>query len=188
MTADVAGSGEPSTAVPRARALLRRWPSTVAVGLCLLSWGVDVELFGQLLVLLPMMYVVMLVLPRRANWPLLLVASTAFVGLQEQDVVDARLVVFVVAAGALAVAALGHGATRRQVVVQAAGMAAFGAVAVVGLTLAPGPAGYVIAAGWLLHAAWDAAHLGSGAVVSRSYAEWCLVVDLLVGAQLLLLA
>ncbi|MGQ0574969.1 MAG: hypothetical protein ACT4RN_12290 [Pseudonocardia sp.] len=39
-------------------------------------------------------------------------------------------------------------------------------------------------AGWLAHGIWDFAHLRADTVVSRSYAEWCGVVDVLVAVGL----
>jgi hypothetical protein len=39
--------------------------------------------------------------------------------------------------------------------------------------------GYLLAAGWFGHAAWDVAHYRADKVVSRSFAEWCAVFDAL---------
>jgi hypothetical protein len=50
---------------------------------------------------------------------------------------------------------------------------------------------YIAAAGWIGHAAWDVAHHRdlsrheAVGVVPRGYAEFCIVVDLLVGASLI---
>ena len=55
-----------------------------------------------------------------------------------------------------------------------------------GLTVAPEVARYVLAAGWFGHGVWDLVHLRRDAVVSRSYAEWCGVLDVLIAAELLL--
>lgn len=43
---------------------------------------------------------------------------------------------------------------------------------------------YVVAAGWFLHGVWDTVHLRLDRVVSRSYAEFCGVFDILVGVGL----
>jgi hypothetical protein len=43
---------------------------------------------------------------------------------------------------------------------------------------------WLVAAGWLTHAAWDVVHLRRDAVIARSFAEWCAVVDVLVAVQL----
>ena len=57
-----------------------------------------------------------------------------------------------------------------------------------GLTAAPDVARYVLAAGWLGHGVWDLVHLRRRAVVSRSYAQWCGVVDIVMAAELLIAA
>jgi hypothetical protein len=44
-----------------------------------------------------------------------------------------------------------------------------------------------VAAGWFLHGLWDFVHLRRNAVVSRSYAEWCGVVDILIAVRLVFL-
>ena len=46
---------------------------------------------------------------------------------------------------------------------------------------------YVVAAGWFGHAAWDLAHLRADKVVSRSFAEWCTVFDILRAIGILVL-
>lgn len=43
----------------------------------------------------------------------------------------------------------------------------------------------VIAAGWAAHGMWDLWHLRRDQVVSRSYAQWCGVFDILMAIQLL---
>jgi hypothetical protein len=45
---------------------------------------------------------------------------------------------------------------------------------------------YLVAAGLIAHAAWDAFHYVRDRVVARSYAEFCAVLDLLVGATVLI--
>ncbi|WP_371784497.1 hypothetical protein [Streptosporangium subroseum] len=45
-----------------------------------------------------------------------------------------------------------------------------------------------MAAGLLGHAAWDAAHWRADRVVTRPFAEWCGVLDLLLGLAVLFLA
>ncbi|MEV4513130.1 hypothetical protein AB0K00_29670 [Dactylosporangium sp. NPDC049525] len=70
-------------------------------------------------------------------------------------------------------------ARRRQV----AGVALFTAVALAALLLDPAIGQYVLAAGWVGHAAWDWAHR-DGSVVPRWYVDFCLPLDLLVAASL----
>jgi hypothetical protein len=61
----------------------------------------------------------------------------------------------------------------------------FGAVAIAAVAAAPAAAPYVLAAGWLAHAAWDVVHHRIGRVVPRWYAETCLVADLSIATALL---
>ncbi|MGQ0717790.1 MAG: hypothetical protein ACT4NP_10855 [Pseudonocardiales bacterium] len=81
-----------------------------------------------------------------------------------------------------------HGRNRQaSFQLQIVGMIAFGALALAGLVVAPDVARYVVAAGWFAHGLWDFAHLRADAVVSRSFAEWCGVVDVLIAAELVIL-
>ncbi|MCT9084173.1 hypothetical protein [Streptomyces fulvoviolaceus] len=75
--------------------------------------------------------------------------------------------------------------TPGALTLQAAGLLAFGAVALVAVAVDDTVARYVLAAGWLGHAVWDVVHHRSGKVVPRAWAEWCFVVDLLGAAALL---
>lgn len=82
-------------------------------------------------------------------------------------------------------AARGELADRRFLTAQTAAVLGFGALAVVAATLAPEPARYVLAAGWLAHATWDAVHHRLGRGVPRWYAEACLATDVLFAVALL---
>jgi hypothetical protein len=96
----------------------------------------------------------------------------------------------------LALAYLALGAARGQLhdarvlAVQLAGLATFSLVALVAIVVDPQAGHYVVAAGWFGHAIWDVAHHrdlndhAGTAVVPRGYAEVCFVLDLLVGASL----
>jgi hypothetical protein len=55
----------------------------------------------------------------------------------------------------------------------------------VALYVEPDLGGMLVAIGLLGHAAWDAVHYVRNRVVTRSYAEFCAVVDLLVGAAVI---
>ncbi|MFJ4776191.1 hypothetical protein [Streptomyces sp. NPDC088762] len=72
--------------------------------------------------------------------------------------------------------------------VQAAALAAFAALALVSFTVDRTAGLYVVAGGWLLHAAWDFAHHRVGRVVPRAWSEWCGVVDLFGAVAILLTA
>jgi hypothetical protein len=166
--------------------LLRRWPTALAVGLEVVSWGIGTVRAGQILPLLPALYVVVTVLRRRgASWPVLVASFVLLVGLQLQTVVQPTIAI-VALATAVALVGLRRRSGRAELGVQVAGLVLFGGLAVLGLVVAPETARYVLAAGWLGHGIWDLVHLRRDAVVSRSYAEWCGVLDILIAAELLL--
>ncbi|WP_432506507.1 hypothetical protein [Kineococcus arenarius] len=80
---------------------------------------------------------------------------------------------------------LGDLGDRRMLSAQSAAVLAFGAVAITASAVDLDVARYVLAAGWLAHAAWDLAHHRLGRVVPRWYAETCLIADLTIAAALL---
>lgn len=185
------GVTEPTTLVaPRPRSpirfLLRRWPTALAIALEVVSWGIGAVRAGQILPLLPALYVVVAVLRRRgASWPVLVASFGLLVLLQLQTVVEPTVAILALAT-AVALVGLRRRPGRAELRVQLAGLALFSGLALVGLTVAPETARYVLAAGWLGHGIWDLVHLRRDAVVSRSYAEWCGVLDVLIAAELLL--
>ncbi|MFC3688837.1 hypothetical protein [Aquipuribacter hungaricus] len=201
LTAPAAGRAAPPLLV-----LLRRWPTALAVGLAAALWGVDTVTAAQLLPVLPLLYVVLAVLQRpRASWPALLVSVVALGALQSRGTVDHVLAVTTVAAVVALAGAVHHGrdrgtdlgshpgrqpgghAGRALLARQVVGYVLFAGVAVVALLAAPDVGRWVLAVGWLGHGVWDLVHLRRREVVSRSYAEWCGALDVLVALQLVLL-
>jgi hypothetical protein len=75
--------------------------------------------------------------------------------------------------------------SRPLLSLQTAAVLGFGAIAIAAVAADPGVARYVLAAGWLAHAAWDIAHHRADRVVPRWYAETCLVSDLIIATALL---
>ncbi|MGW7052236.1 hypothetical protein [Streptomyces sp. NPDC054887] len=65
----------------------------------------------------------------------------------------------------------------RVLALQIAGLVGFAAVALIAVTADETFGLYLLAAGWLGHAAWDFVHHRSGRVVPRAWSEWCCVVD-----------
>jgi hypothetical protein len=172
-------------------ALARRWPTALGAVV-----GVD-SLFGEVtgdttrtfagvLPLLPLLYVVVLLLGRRHwTWPVLFAGLGVVVALRLQDRVEPAVVLLALALGA-ATWGVGHGRHReREFRIQVAGMAGFAALAVAGLAVDPDLARYLVAAGWIGHGVWDYVHLALDRVVARSFAEWCGVVDVLIGTSLI---
>jgi hypothetical protein len=64
-------------------------------------------------------------------------------------------------------------------------MLAFGSTVLVALYVDPDLGGKLVAIAILGRVAWDAYHFLRNRVVSRSYAEFCAVFDLLLGAAIL---
>lgn len=168
------------------RALARRWPLFVAVACAVVSWGIDVVTAGQLLPVLPLIYVIMATIRRRqVTWIVLIVSVPGFSLLGAQPWIDPTVGILSVAAAMVLTGALAH-TGRREVWIQTVGMIIFAGVAVLGLTVAPEIGRVVLAVGWFGHGIWDLWHLRRDRVVSRSYAEWCGVLDILMAVQLVL--
>ena len=98
-------------------------------------------------------------------------------------------VVFLVAALVFLALGAARGLLRKPggVTLQTAVMLDFGSTALVALYVDPNLGGTLVAIALIGHAAWDAYHLLRNRVVSRSYAEFCAVVDLLLGGAILFL-
>jgi hypothetical protein len=183
-----------TTPAPRVFTFLaRRWPTLLAVALVadnLFGEVTDAATlrFAEAMLLLPLLYVVLAVVRRRAaTWPVLVGLLALFVGLQLHDAVPTVPTVPVLLAVALGASlwGVGHqlhreGDFRRQL----AGMAGFGALAVTALLVDPDLTRYLVAAGWFAHGVWDAVHLVRNRVVARSFAEWCAVVDVTIAVSL----
>ena len=164
--------------------LRSRWPTALAIALAaFVLAGDDVQQsVSELVPLLALEYLIVAKLGRReATWPVVGVLS---VGIFAVEALDALPLPAVLAAVALVVlvwsAVDGQLFRSGEFRLQALGMVGFGALALVGLAVDPDVGRYVVAAAWLLHGVWDFVHLRRDKVVSRSYAEWCGVVDILV--------
>ena len=181
------------------RALLHRWPTALALALMIALFGSDsgdlndtVTGYGELLPLLPLLYVVVGQTGRPGvTWPVLGAGTVAVLALQAQDVLSPSHVLVGVALAVLlwgTVRGAPHG--RATLGIQAAGTLAFGAFALAGRAVDPELGRHLVAAGWFLHGVWDLAHLllaRLGGVVARTFAEWCAVVDVLVAVELVFL-
>ena len=174
---------------PRVAAVLHRWPTWLAIAMAaVLAPGSTVGELADVLPLLAFGYLAAAALQRRrATWLLAIGVSAAWAVLRLQDLVD-PLAVLIVAALALLLWGAVRGRLRRgALLVEAAGMVGFTAVALAAVSVDPNLGRFVVAAGWFGHAAWDFAHLRADRVVSRSFAEWCAVFDVLRAVGILLL-
>jgi hypothetical protein len=181
--------------------LKQRWPTALAIASAVLilrdvaSEGSNEAVggLGEVLLLLPLLYLVIAKLQRRrASWLVLGVLLAALVALQVLAVV-APAAVFVAVAliiliwGAVDGQLHQPGQSTAMFRLQALGMIGFGALALLGLAVDPDLGRYLVAAGWFLHGIWDFVHLRLDKVVARSYAEACGVLDILVAAGLVFL-
>lgn len=174
-------------------AVLRRWPTGLALAMSALSLGgtdspEGVASLSQALLLLPLLYLVVAKLRRReASWPTLVILIVPFIALRALDVIPPTAVFTTLALIVLLWGAI-DGELRRPGAfrVQALGMLGFGALALAGLIVDPDVGRYLVAAGFFFHGVWDFVHLKLDKVVSRSYAEWCGVLDVIIAIELLL--
>ena len=170
-------------------AIKHRWPTWLAIALAALTvGGSTVESLADVLPMLAFFYLAAAVLQRRqATWLVAVATVAAFAALRLQDWVD-PVVAFSVAALALMLWGAVRGRLRRGTfVVEMAGMVGFTAIALAAVSVDPDLGRTIVAAGWFCHAAWDFAHLRADKVVSRSFAEWCTVFDVLRAVGILLL-
>ncbi|MEH1122986.1 hypothetical protein [Micromonospora sp. CPCC 206061] len=176
------------------RWILRRWPAAAAVALAVLTAGGSdtsstVTAMGEILPILPLLYVLVAKLRKRAaSWPILIGGSAVLFGLKLLDVVSPAVFFVLVALLVFLWGAIDGDLRRsRELQLQALGMVGFGVLALVGLAVDPDLGRYIVGAGWLLHGIWDFVHLHRDKTVARSYAEWCGVLDILIGLELMLL-
>lgn len=142
---------------------------------------------AALTMLMPVVYLGAAALDRRRfAWVVLLagVGVLTFIPSSSEVVpsvgfLAAALVFFVVGAA--------RGELRKPggLALQTVGVLVFGSTVLAALYVDPDLGGYLVASALLGHAAWDAYHYLRDRVVTRSYAEWCAVVDLLAGTAVL---
>ncbi|MER7334406.1 MULTISPECIES: hypothetical protein [unclassified Micromonospora] len=169
--------------------------------------GADALLLGSHLLMLPAM--ALAVLRRRAEyarhpatapavarhrlvaalarrWPTGLALLMTLDMLLSPSVLPALFLLALPAAYLVIGAARGQLGERRVLVLQVAGLAGWAALALAATVVDHGLAGWLVAAGWFGHAAWDVVHHRANRVVPRGYAEWCAVIDTVVGVAVVL--
>ena len=171
-------------------AIARRWPTWVALASAAISLS-DFEggLEYVIIFVLPAAgYLFLAVVDRpRITWAVVAAALAMVVALRLLGIDPWPPLA--VAALALAAAGMIIGPLRRPGIyaLQLPGALAFMAF---GITVLGTPAtigGYLVAVGLVGHAAWDAVHWRANKIVSRSFAEWCGVLDLVLGVGVLVL-
>ena len=173
-------------------ALMHRWPTALGIALAPLA-AFDLQdvqealEFAALTVLMALVYLGAAALDRRRSaWIILLAGLTLLVFMPSTWGVIPS-VVFLVVALVFLVLGVARGQVQRPggLRLQTVGMVAFGSTVLVALYVDPDLGGKLVAIAILGHAAWDAYHYLRDWVVTRSYAEFCAVVDLLLGAAIL---
>ncbi|MEU6861293.1 hypothetical protein AB0B28_20770 [Glycomyces sp. NPDC046736] len=171
----------PDTARPL-DTVLRRWPSVAGVAFAtFVAWGLASG--GDLAPVLTASAFVYLgaaaVGRRGAAWPLFFVTFVV-IGVASFTTYEDSAVWILVALGAvLLVFGLQRGEGRPFAGLPLQGLAAlaFCGAAAAALLVGGDLAAYLVAAGLLAHAAWDVYHHRVERVVSRSLAEFCVVLD-----------
>ncbi|GAA1076166.1 hypothetical protein GCM10009605_11070 [Nocardiopsis composta] len=147
----------------------------------------EVHELSEILLLLPLLYLVVAKLHRRwTTWPLLAAGFALVLGLRLVELIPLPAVLPAIALVVLVWGAADGDLFRSGTFqVQALGTLAFMAAGLAGLAIAPEAARYLVAAGWFFHGVWDLVHLRLDRAVSRSFAEWCAVIDIWIAAELL---
>jgi hypothetical protein len=168
--------------------LIHRWPTVLGIAFAILI-ALGLERGSKLYFLLFIVGLGYLV-PAALNRPwaawVVFVLSLPFIAAM-------RLLGVEPAAGLLAVALIflivgvvrGQWRTRWGMPLQTAGMIAWAAIGLTVLFVSPNIGGYLVAAGLIGHAVWDIVHYWTNRVAARTYAEFCAVLDILVGAAIL---
>jgi hypothetical protein len=172
-----------------------RWPTALGLAVAALA-AFDLEVdagfvssFSAIVVLMALVYVGAAALWRRATWVVFLAALAVVIFFPATSGGGPVAVLLAAAAVFLALGVF-RGRSREPggLAFQTAGVVAFGAAALAALYAAPEIGAYLVALALLGHAAWDAYHYLRDRVVVRSYAEFCGVLDLALGAAILVLA
>ncbi len=170
--------------------LMHRWPTALGIAVAALA-AFDLQdglEFAALTVLMALVYLGAAALDRRwSAWVLLLAGLLPTFFIPSNSGIDPSVVLLLAAAPVFVVLGVARGQLRKPggLPLQTAGMLAFGSTVLVALYVDPDFGGKLVAIAILGHAAWDAYHYLRNRVVSRSYAEFCAVVDLLLGAAIL---
>jgi hypothetical protein len=189
------------TAVPRRARLADRWPSALALvvgagAIAVIALvGREAEFFGPAVATMAGIYLVAYAVGRPSTAWLGFVALSAVVSvlhlLRRLEVLDVDpglgMAAVLVPLWLWAVA-------RRRFTdagtfsIQTAGMVGFGAITLLCAVAEPRLGAALAGVGFLAHGAWDAYHFRADKVVNRPWSEFCWVVDLIVGAALIVAA
>jgi hypothetical protein len=169
--------------------LMHRWPTALGIAVAALA-AFDLQDglgFATLTVLLALVYLGAAALDRRwSAWVLLLAGLPLTNVIPSISGIDPSVVLLAAAPVFLALGvARGQWQRPGGLPLQTVGMLAFGSIVLVALYVDPDLGGKLVGIALIGHAAWDAYHYVRNRVVPRSYAEFCVFVDLLLGAAIL---
>jgi hypothetical protein len=190
---DASSPGTQETAGWRSWAglLLHRWPTALGIAVAALS-ALDLETgleFAALTMLMAVIYVGAAAFDRPwTAWVVLFAGLPLAFVLPATSWTDRSMLLLVVGA-IFAMVGVARGLLVKPggLPLQTVGMLAFGSVVLVALYVDPTLGGKLVGVVILAHGAWDAYHYLRNTVVQRSYAEFCAVVDLLLGSAILLM-
>jgi hypothetical protein len=176
--------------------LKHRWPTLCGIALALftaLGGGMNREFtsfVSTLLIFMAFIYLASAVFGKRSSaWLVFLVGLVIITPLRlfELNVISIYGVLL------LALAFFVFGVVRNgwnktnSLPLETVGMIVFAAVALVMLNVNLIWAGYIAALALFAHATWDVIHLWRNRVVARSYAEFCAVLDAVLGVAILVM-
>jgi hypothetical protein len=170
--------------------LMHRWPTALGIAVAVLA-AFDLEdglEFAALTVLMALVYLGAAALDRRwSAWVVLLAGLLPTFFIPSNSGIDSSVVLLVAAAPVFLVLGVARGQLRKPggLPLQTVGMLAFGSTVLVALYVDPDLGGKLVGIAIIGHAVWDAYHYLRDRVVPRSYAEFCAVMDLLLGAAIL---
>jgi hypothetical protein len=176
--------------------LMHRWPTALGVAVAALTAfdeQVDVafvSFVSAIVILMVLIYLSAAALDRRrAAWVVFLAGFALLVAVRRLDLSVDLSAVFLVSALIFLVLGVARGQLRNPggLPLQTAGMLIFSAIGLLALYVTPTLGAYLLAGALIGHAAWDTVHFRLNRVVARSYAEFCAVVDLLLGVAILLM-
>lgn len=174
--------------------MFHRWPTVLGVAVAALT-AFDMQLdaafvstLATLVVVMALVYVGAAVLDRRwSAWLVLLAGLPVAFVFPSSSLVTPLLILLAVSALFIGIG-IAQGRLREPdgLPLQALGVVAFGVTMLAALFVAPTFSSYLVALGLFGHAAWDVHHYLKDRVVARSYSEFCGVLDLLLGATILI--
>jgi hypothetical protein len=176
--------------------LSHRWPTALGIALAVLIFfdaEVNVEfvsVVSTIVILIAFIYVGAAALNRRrAAWELFVAGCAILTAGRLLDSSIGASVVFLVSALVFVMLGVVRGHMRNDggLPLQTIGMLGFSAIGLLALPVNPTLGGYLVAAALIGHAVWDAVHFRRNQVVTRSYAEFCAVLDVLLGGAILVL-